>query len=1264
MIRFHHQIKVIFAFFLVASLAFPAVGFAAKKNFSELRKEELLQVSEELQPHFRRVYGLFKLGAEKRGPIEIPHQDMIKDIEAVQEMKRYPVLEAAMTIFNRVRFEMTFIEAGDQDSVLMDSSLSALAEMASVKDETLMKAINETIRSLSGMRFETGYEDGQRRINIERLQDLQLAISVKKEYEPLPALEDLISQVKFDRGEVEKRLGEFSEILKKRIIGQDEVIEALEDMEWERHFIHQKEPLPDIIYLMGAPGTGKDTSAEAFTDALHGVEGAYRKHMFSLPILRERPDLWTVLGSSTGYIGSENFPPFLKFLVEHSGGKYLLEEVGKGTFKVVENPDWKGEDLPGFESAKAAVVFVNEFHNWSKEIKDQFIKRAIEKGTFVINNPNGGLTEIHVPVRFVIASNEGISLTTSREANGERHGKPLTYEQSLKKWETVHDDKALLKAMLMSTNGPANAGARSSSGISEELLSRIPERNLLLMKPLSPDALGPIAEAELKRMASDLEQASSLHAGIKLSWTKEVIDLVKNYDFNAEDNARPVKGRVKTMVLEPLIHFFKNHQFDTDKGTEILLSVRENADGTKSLAITVGDETYYELMKNTLKDKEVDALSDEEIDRVTELKDVIKRQVFGMDDIAERLMTRVLSLANNKASQDLSPRSAETLVLMGLSSTGKTELSKVVTKALTGDEGEALVIDFSQVQSLHDFKVRILGLRDGYGNPIASDFMKAYDRSGGNLVVVFDELANVRDPDLLKSLYDFFREPILRTFSDGKERVMTRVKVIVTGNSGIELYKNVPREAPMEQQMAAWEQISRELHHDLELQRAILEKTFPEPLINRWGLENIFFVPPHTYKTLKQLTQLKLSLLLEKLKPSNGRRGWILGFDSLKTYNDLVERIVTRRFNLREQGASIDTYIAKTLHAFLESSLLLGKVPSGARVMIREQGDHFQLVAENGALTTDLKVMDREEEDPENEGLSGSLEVRSDSQVITAYHEVGHALAQKLLFKGQSTPSSVTIIPGVAKIAGQWIMYEGVARSLQDVKADITREWVIRRIAVLAAGETAERLVTLSEVHSAGKSNDMERATYLAEVAVLKLGLSEDWGTETLPPKTDIRAFINSFSEKKKERFEAEVKKLLLEGRQLAREILVKNFDEVVVPMSKELAEKGELKKAQMDKYLDLAKMVEADETSKPGWNFSLSQWFRKTFTSSSGKRSERRDGELKDASLRPASVADIEKILKERQQKQFDEVETPSNVLVFEAGDFTQATGCAALLN
>src|SRR5581483_11244016 len=103
----------------------------------------------------------------------------------------------------------------------------------------------------------------------------------------------------------------------------------------------------------------------------------------------------------TGYLGSEQFPPFIAWLVEHSGGKYKLKEVknhrGETTYAVEENPDYHGKTLEGYYAPESAIVFANEFHNWSREIKDVFLKQALEKGYFSINNPNGGLAEIYVP---------------------------------------------------------------------------------------------------------------------------------------------------------------------------------------------------------------------------------------------------------------------------------------------------------------------------------------------------------------------------------------------------------------------------------------------------------------------------------------------------------------------------------------------------------------------------------------------------------------------------------------------------------------------------------------------------------------------------------------------------------------------------------------------------------------------------------------------------------------------------------------------------
>lgn len=1216
--------------------------FAAKViDVDALTHEEIVEISNQLAPHFKFI----KTRVEAQGEVQIKSYE--EDLNAINHLAEYSILESAMTIWKRLQFEVFRVEPSKQSRELRERSVVMLNEMLTDKDEIFVKEIGESVELLSKANYKNDSDKALTSLNVKMLKELQRLILLKNGQAPLPSMDELVNGLKLNKVVVAQQLEKFSSILKRKIIGQPEVVEALEALEWERQFMTSNEVKPDIIYLMGSPGTGKDTAAEALADALHGKDGAYHEHLYRLPIMKRDADMWQVLGSATGYVGSDNFPPFLKFLIEHSGGRYLLD----GSNAVRENPDWKGQDLPGFPAPSSAVVFINEFHNWSKEIKDVFVKQALEKGIFEINNPRGGLTQIEVPVRFVVASNEGISLTTARETNGQRYGKPLSYEETLKKWEEVSIDKKRLKNEIMATNGSVNSGRISIEGISEELLSRIPDRFLLLMRPLSPTDLQKIAEIDLKKQLKKLENKTALNPGIKVSWGEEVTQIIQGYDYNPEDNARPVLGRVKSLVVEPLVGLLKSGDLDLDKPLNLLISIDKNEDQTLSLQVQAyadkDDLGMFTLpIKFTEKDKTKEAIDDVQIDRLARLHEMIKKRVFGVDAIADRISERVLSLANQTTSSQGEPRSASTLVLMGPSSTGKTELSKAITEALTGDEKNALVLDFSQIQSVHDFKTRVLGSRNAHGDPLPSDFMKHYDRNNGSLVVVFDELSNVKDPDLLKSLYDFFREPVLSTFSDGKERVMTQVKVIVTGNSGIELYKNIPRSVSMEQQMVAWEEVSKGLLRNREMQRMVLEKSFPEPLITRWGKNNIFFVPPHTYKSLKQLTQLKLSKMIKKMKAESGRRGWDLGFAGEQDYTLFVEALVEKAFNLREQGASIDSFIKDDLMAPLESKFLSAKIPSGSRILIQSLGDgKFGIYSEDTHLAFEMAL--KKKAPSEAERRLDEAEDKKFKQVLTAYHEVGHALAGELLFKGQSVQTEISILPGVAYINNEWIPYLGIAKAIADSDPNITREWIVRKIAVLAAGETAERLVTKGEVHSAGKSNDMERATRIAEMAVIKLGLSDAWGTGAVPAGTELNTYISRLSDERKKLFETEVNKLINEGRALARELLVSNFESVVIPMSKELARKGVLKINDMAPFFEEAKLVSVKEKKESAQSFSLKSWMR-SLLSPGVPRSELRDGVFKKEDLLPETFADIDEIVEQKRKDLFAQVQVPEGVPIF----------------
>ena len=89
------------------------------------------------------------------------------------------------------------------------------------------------------------------------------------------------------------------------------------------------------------------------------------------------------------------------------------------------------------------------------------------------------------------------------------------------------------------------------------------------------------------------------------------------------------------------------------------------------------------------------------------------------------------------------------------------------------------------------------------------------------MLFVFDEISNA-PLDVLKALYDIFREPVVTTFSDGKDRIMSNVTMVLTGNVGEEVYEGLPKDLPDWQRMKAMQNIYQRLQSSPELQRQIL----------------------------------------------------------------------------------------------------------------------------------------------------------------------------------------------------------------------------------------------------------------------------------------------------------------------------------------------------------------------------------------------------------------------------------------------------------
>ncbi|HET9237014.1 MAG TPA: ATP-dependent zinc metalloprotease FtsH [Oligoflexus sp.] len=163
-----------------------------------------------------------------------------------------------------------------------------------------------------------------------------------------------------------------------------------------------------------------------------------------------------------------------------------------------------------------------------------------------------------------------------------------------------------------------------------------------------------------------------------------------------------------------------------------------------------------------------------------------------------------------------------------------------------------------------------------------------------------------------------------------------------------------------------------------------------------------------------------------------------------------------------------------------------------------------------------------------------SMIISEEEKRNTAIHEAGHCIVSKVL-PGSDPVHKITIIPrGYALGMTVYLPSED--------KLSVSREYAEGRIATAMGGRAAEEIVF--NITSTGAGSDIQQATDLARKMVTQWGMSEKlgpiaWGTP------DHEVFMGrdfggreGFSQKIMEEIDAEVKRLVMGGYELAVKIL------------------------------------------------------------------------------------------------------------------------------
>jgi cell division protease FtsH len=172
-----------------------------------------------------------------------------------------------------------------------------------------------------------------------------------------------------------------------------------------------------------------------------------------------------------------------------------------------------------------------------------------------------------------------------------------------------------------------------------------------------------------------------------------------------------------------------------------------------------------------------------------------------------------------------------------------------------------------------------------------------------------------------------------------------------------------------------------------------------------------------------------------------------------------------------------------------------------------------------------------------------SMAMSDEEKRATAWHEAGHALVNVLL-KHVHPLHKVTIIPRGRAL--------GVTMSLpKEDMLNMRKKQAIDSIVLAMAGRIGEEYVT--EDISSGAAMDIQQATQLARAMVMHWGMSEKLGNVLYGDSQEYiflgRDFMRTkdYSEQTAQEIDAEVKRIIDEANQTAKELIEANRDKLEI---------------------------------------------------------------------------------------------------------------------
>ena len=322
-------------------------------------------------------------------------------------------------------------------------------------------------------------------------------------------------------------------------------------------------------------------------------------------------------------------------------------------------------------------------------------------------------------------------------------------------------------------------------------------------------------------------------------------------------------------------------------------------------------------------------------ERLLNMEEHLKRRVVGQDEA----ITAVADAIRRARSGLKDPRRPiGSLIFLGSSGVGKTELAKALAEFLFSDQDALIQIDMSEYGERHTVS-RLIGAPPGYVGYDEGGQLTEAVRRRPYQVILFDEIEKAH-PDVWNSLMQILEEGHL-TDGHGRTVDFRNTVIIMTSNIGTQFVTRsggslgFPVGATTEEE----EQFSKEISDSL-------KRTFRPEFLNR--IDEVIIFNRLSHEAVKEIVDLQVHEIEERLQDqdmhivlTDAARGW------------LAEHGYDKVFGARPLRRFVQRYVENPL----SGKLLAGEFGAGDTVQVDVDEEKDELTLEKGNIAIDISQM-------------------------------------------------------------------------------------------------------------------------------------------------------------------------------------------------------------------------------------------------------------------------------------------------------------------